>query len=96
MGALADLDTNFWNGAYMPKTGSVTSKVGSGLAISPAEGTVALFNFENQPPLITTSEPAYYGGTKDPNSIVRSAVGSATDLSIAVGYNLILSQQVVK
>ena len=98
VGALADLDTNFWNGAYMPKTGSVTSKVGSGLAISPAEGTVALFNFENQPPLITTSEPAYYGGTKDPNSIVRSLFGSgsAADLSIAVGYNLILSQQVVK
>lgn len=98
VGALADLDMNFWNGAYMPKTGSVTSKVGSGLAISPAEGTVALFNFENQPPRITASEPAYYGGTKDPNSIVKLIVGSGSDsaLSIAVGYNLILSQQVVK
>jgi len=72
--------------------------VGSGLAISPAEGTVALFNFENQPPRITASEPAYYGGTKDPNSIVKLIVGSGIDsaLSSVVGYNLILSQQVVK
>jgi len=99
VGALADLDMNFWNGAYMPKEGSVTSKVGSGLAISPAEGTVALFNFENQPPIITASEPAYYGGTKDPNMVVRSIVGSgsvADALSYAVGYDVILSQQVVK
>ena len=100
VGALADLDMNFWNGAYMPKTGSVTSNVGSGLAISPAEGTVALFNFENQPPRITASEPAYYGGTKDPNSIVKLIVGSGSGsgsvLSMVVGYNLILSQQVVK
>ena len=95
VGALADLDMNFWNGAYMPKIGSVTSKVGSGLAISPAEGTVALFNFENQPPLITTSEPAYYGGTKDPNKIIQSP-GLASALSFAIGYDVILSQQVVK
>lgn len=97
VGALADLDTNFWDGAFTPKTGSVTDRVCSGVAIT-TDGTVSLINFENQPPIITTSAPLYYGGAQDPNVIIKSILnyGGNTTLGLFVGYNLILSQKVVK
>lgn len=98
VGALADLDANFWDGAFTTKTGSVTDRVCSGVAISPSDGTVSLVNFENQPPVITTSDPQYYGGAKDPNDaykIIQNS-GSVITLGSFVGYNLILSQKVVK
>ena len=101
LGALADLDNNFWDGVYYSKTGSVTDRVCSGVAISPSDGTISLINFENQPPVVTTSDPSYYGGTKDPNAtieLVKKYYNSGTNISLGmfVGYNLILSQQVVK
>lgn len=100
VGALADLDTNFWDGAFTPKTGSVTDRVASGVAIT-TSGTVSLINFENQPPVITTSDPQYYGGKKDPNDAIDAIKaiqnsGSTATLGSFVGYNLILSQKVVK
>lgn len=97
VGALADLDTNFWDGAFTPKTGSVTDRVASGVAIT-TSGTVSLINFENQPPVITTSDPQYYGGKKDPNDAIKAIQNSGSIVTIGsfVGYNLILSQKVVK
>ena len=101
LGALADLDTNFWDGVFTTKAGSVTDRVCSGVAISPSDGTISLINFENQPPVVTTSVPSYYGGARDPNTTIETvkkqqSAGVNLSLGMFVGYNLILCQQVVK
>ena len=101
VGALADTDLHFWDGVNDVKTGSLTSRDCNGVAISPEEGTVALVNWRDARPYIKSSNPTYKGDSYDLNKVFRqlwelSGVSEGASLSILLGYNLILCQQVVK
>ena len=101
VGALADTDFHFWDGVYDVKIGSLTSRDCNGVAISPEEGTVSLVNWRDARPYIKSSNPTYKGGSYDLNKIFGqlwelSGVSEGASLSLLLGYNLILCQQVVK
>lgn len=102
VGALADTDATFWNNTYDFKSGSLTSKDCNGVAISPEDGTIALVNWRNARPAIMSSTPAYPGGASKAHDNIKqywewNELGLLSyPLGNMIGYNLILSQQVVK